>query len=253
MNGCEESAHPTEEGEGAVCNTTTEPASEWLTELNEDEEFRPVIECLMQGKLDTEVTLKGSLQKLAVVDFVLDGGHLKLIRQNGEMVVVALCSRRREVVENEYDVGSELHFLHMQFRCSGQPFPAVEGRPDFALHGCRCSSTIVASDLIPTILPPAADVRVECVLDAARILSIWSSTGSNTAKQQAILDPSVKVLNPRALAHAYVFFRHRCSHIAMMTALVPPGSTLRHRSLMGWPYDVVHMIEIGWRMSLKIE
>ncbi|EYC15596.1 hypothetical protein Y032_0036g3235 [Ancylostoma ceylanicum] len=22
---------------------------------------------------------------------------------------------------------------------------------------------------------------------------------------------------------------------------------------MGWPYDVVHMIEIGWRMSLKIK
>ncbi|EYC16809.1 hypothetical protein Y032_0032g2506 [Ancylostoma ceylanicum] len=156
-------------------------------------------------------------------------------------------------VENEYDVSSELHFLHVQFRCSGQPFPAVDGRPGFALDGCRCSASIVASDLIPTLLPPAADVRIECVLDAARVLSIWSSTGSISAKQQAILDPSVKMLNPRALAHAYVFFRHRCSHIAMMTALVPPGSALRHKGLMGWPYDVVHMIEIGWRMSLKIE
>ncbi|VDO61008.1 unnamed protein product [Heligmosomoides polygyrus] len=51
------------------------------------------------------------------------------------------------------------------------------------------------------------------------------------------------VLNPRAVAYAYAFFRHRCAHVAPMSSAVPANSNLRHSNIVGWPYDVPRIIE----------
>ncbi|VDO33242.1 unnamed protein product [Heligmosomoides polygyrus] len=120
-------------------------------------------------------------------------------------------------VEDEFEVLNEMNLLHVRFRCSGQPFPALDGKPSFSLEECRCSASIVAKELIPVLLFPASDHRVDCAIDPARILSIWASAGSISAEHKAILDSSVKV-NLHAVAYEYAFFRHRCAHVALMSS-----------------------------------
>ncbi|KAK5971671.1 hypothetical protein GCK32_006177 [Trichostrongylus colubriformis] len=158
-----------------------------------------------------------------------------------------------ELVEDEYEVSDSMHFLHVQFRCDGQPFPAIEGRAGFQLNSCRCSRSTYVKDLLPDIPPPALDERVECVLDAARVLSIWWDVGSISLKVQRIMDRSYKVLKPKAVGFAYAFFRHRCLHVAIMAGSVPQGAPFRHTSLYDWICDSTRIIEYGWRIAKQVE
>ncbi|RCN42760.1 hypothetical protein ANCCAN_11243, partial [Ancylostoma caninum] len=86
--------------------------------------------------------------------------------------------------EKEFDVKDEMHFLHGQFRCMGQPFPMIPDHPMTAdvASKCHCSGMIRAVNLIPTLPAPACDHRIENVLEAARVLAIWN--GSGTLKEK---------------------------------------------------------------------
>ncbi|KIH58474.1 hypothetical protein ANCDUO_11320 [Ancylostoma duodenale] len=156
-------------------------------------------------------------------------------------------------LEDEYDVKDSMHFLHMQFRCDGQSFPSIEGQPGFPLPSCRCSQTIVAGDLIPTLPQPAFDERIECVLDAARVLAIWWGQGSISQKVHYITDRTVFALNPKAVGYAYAFFRTRCNHISIMSAAVPREAKFHHSMIAGWPWDITCIAEYGWRISQELE
>ncbi|KAK6036274.1 hypothetical protein COOONC_26221 [Cooperia oncophora] len=70
-----------------------------------------------------------------------------------------ICFRSKD----EYDVADVMHFLHVGFRCDGQPFPA---------------SYYSVGQLLSVVPQPACDERIECVLDAARVLAIWWDSGS---------------------------------------------------------------------------
>ncbi|KAK5974308.1 hypothetical protein GCK32_006545, partial [Trichostrongylus colubriformis] len=168
-------------------------------------------------------------------------------------VQIVMNENTRFRVEDEYEVSDSMHFLHVQFRCDGQPFPAIEGRAGFQLNSCRCSRSTYVKDLLPDIPPPAVDERVECVLDAARVLSIWWDVGSISLKVQRIMDRSYKVLKPKAVGFAYAFFRHRCLHVAIMAGSVPQGAPFRHTSLFDWICDSTRIIEYGWRIAKQVE
>ncbi|EYC44820.1 hypothetical protein Y032_0448g1637 [Ancylostoma ceylanicum] len=146
-----------------------------------------------------------------------------------------------------------MHFLHVKFACDGQPFPSLNGRPGFTLSQCRCSQNIVVDDLLPMIPQPAYDERVECVLDAARALAVWWNPGSISLKVQRIVDKSFMALTPKAVAFAYAFFRAKCMHVSIMTAMVPLTARLRHSSLSGWPWDTTKIIEYGWNFGRRLE
>ncbi|KAK5969000.1 Integrase catalytic domain-containing protein [Trichostrongylus colubriformis] len=152
----------------------------------------------------------------------------------------------------EDEVSDSMHFLHVKFRCDGQPFPAIEGRAGFPLDSCRCSRSTYVRDLLPDIPPPAVDERVECVLDAARVLSIWWDVGSISLKVQRIMDKSYKALKPKAVGFAYAFFRHRCLHVAIMAGSVPQGAPFRHTLLSDWMCDSTR-IKYGWRTAKKVK
>ncbi|KAK6062095.1 hypothetical protein COOONC_00244 [Cooperia oncophora] len=149
-----------------------------------------------------------------------------------------ICFRSKD----EYDVADVMHFLHVGFRCDGQPFPAVEGRGSFPLDSCRCSRTTRVGQLLSVVPQPACDERIECVLDAARVPS-----------DMRIMDKSYKVLTPKAIGFAYAFFRHRCLHVSIMAGTVPQEAPLRHSQLPGWPCDATRVIEYGWRIAKKLE
>ncbi|KAK6056783.1 zinc knuckle [Cooperia oncophora] len=156
-------------------------------------------------------------------------------------------------LENDYDVDSTMHFLHVRFKCDGQSFPSVDGRPGFDLSRCRCSQKTTVSDLIPSVPPPASAERVQCVLDAARVLAIWWGPGSIMCKAQRIADSSYLALHPKAVAVAYSFFRSRCSHVAIMSGLVPQEARFNHTTLSGWPWDTNRIIQYGWHLSRTME
>ncbi|KAK6059014.1 hypothetical protein COOONC_03390, partial [Cooperia oncophora] len=160
-----------------------------------------------------------------------------------------ICFRSKD----EYDVADVMHFLHVGFRCDGQPFPAVEGRASFPLDSCRCSRTTRVGQLLSVVPQPACDERIECVLDAARVLAIWWDSGSVSLKVQRIMDKSYKVLTPKAIGFAYAFFRHRCLHVSIMAGTVPQEAPLRHSQLPGWPCDATRVIEYGWRIAKNLE
>ncbi|VDO92581.1 unnamed protein product [Heligmosomoides polygyrus] len=156
-------------------------------------------------------------------------------------------------LENDYDVDDDMHFLHLRFRCDGQPFPAVDGRPGFPLPSCRVSQMTIVSDMLPTVPPPAAEEKVECVLDAARVLAVWWGTGSISEKCRRIMDKTYLAINPKAVAVAYLFFRRRCTHVAVMSGMVPAESRLNHKGLRGWPWDTTRIVEQGWNLSRAME
>lgn len=156
-------------------------------------------------------------------------------------------------LENDYDVDDDMHFLHVRFRCDGQPFPAVDGRPGFPLPSCRVSQMTIVSDMLPTVPPPAAEEKVECVLDAARVLAVWWGTGSISEKCRRIMDKTYLAINPKAVAVAYSFFRRRCTHVAVMSGMVPAESRLNHKGLRGWPWDITRIVEQGWNLSRAME
>ncbi|KAK6033275.1 hypothetical protein OSTOST_00503 [Ostertagia ostertagi] len=118
-------------------------------------------------------------------------------------VGVNMCLR----AVDEFDVNDTMHFLHVMFKCDGQPFPAVDGRSGFMLHQCRCSRSICVGDLLPMVPQPAREERVACVLDAARVFAIWWGTGSISLKVQSIVDKSFLANSPKAVGYAYAFFR----------------------------------------------
>ncbi|KAL6723814.1 hypothetical protein Aduo_018780 [Ancylostoma duodenale] len=156
-------------------------------------------------------------------------------------------------IEDDFDVVDPMHFLHVKFACDGQAFPSVNGRPGFPLTQCRCSQNIVVGDLLPMVPQPAYDERVECVLDAARALAVWWGPGSISLKVQRIVDKSYMALTPKAVAFAYAFFRAKCMHVSIMTAMVPLTARLRHNSLSGWPWDTTNIIEYGWNLGRRLE
>lgn len=166
-------------------------------------------------------------------------------------MIRADCNFRDEL---EFTVQDPSHILHAQFQCRGQDFPAVNGSPSFPLEKCRVAGSIRAVDLISILPHPANCYEVDCVLSAARILSIWSGPGSVTSKVEQILNPAVKKLDPRAVGFAYAFFKTRCVHIAMMAKLVEPATTMRHGAVDGgWPSDFKRILEIGWTFARRVE
>ncbi|VDL83425.1 unnamed protein product [Nippostrongylus brasiliensis] len=153
----------------------------------------------------------------------------------------------------EFKVADEQHFLHVTFRCYGQPFPEFKGKPGFPLHTCRCSKELFVKDLLSAVPSPAAEERIECVLDAARVLTIWWGLGSISRKVQRILDREHLAVNTKAIGVAYAFFRAKCSHVLLMSALVPQNARLRHPLISGWPYDVTRIVEYGYEIGRKLD
>ncbi|KAK6043702.1 hypothetical protein COOONC_18792 [Cooperia oncophora] len=79
----------------------------------------------------------------------------------------------------EFDVVDEMNCLHGCFRCQGQPLPILEGVPQLDVSKCHCSASIVAGDLISTLVQPAAAHRVDCAcLEGARVIAIWQGCGT---------------------------------------------------------------------------
>ncbi|EYB91080.1 hypothetical protein Y032_0210g2117 [Ancylostoma ceylanicum] len=156
--------------------------------------------------------------------------------------------------EKEFDVKDEMHFLHGQFRCMGQPFPMIPDHPGLTADvasKCHCSGLIRAVNLIPTLPAPASDHRVENVLEAARVLAIWNGSGTLTEKLRWIQDPYHRRITARSVALAYSFFKTRCLHISLFATTVPADAVMRHGQVFGWPYDLAEIFEIGWRISTK--
>nr|CDJ92637.1 unnamed protein product [Haemonchus contortus] len=137
-----------------------------------------------------------------------------------------MYEKSRFRLEDEYEVANTMHFLHVKFRCDGEPFPALEGRAGFPLETCRCSRNTFVKDVLSEVPQPACEERIECVLDAARVLSIWWDPGSISLKVQHIMDRSYQVLRPKAVGFAYAFFRHRCLHVGIMAGTVPQKSVI---------------------------
>ncbi|VDO85689.1 unnamed protein product [Haemonchus placei] len=174
-------------------------------------------------------------------------GDVKLIREDGTTVHVV------PRLEDEYEVADTMHFLHVKFRCDGQPFPALEGRAGFPLETCRCSRNTFVKDMLSEVPQPACEERIECVLDAARVLSIWWDPGSISLKVQRIMDRSYQVLRPKAVGFAYAFFRHRCLHVGIMAGTVPQKALFCHSQIQGWSLDLTRIIEYGWRIGRQME
>ncbi|VDP42038.1 unnamed protein product [Heligmosomoides polygyrus] len=155
--------------------------------------------------------------------------------------------------EEEIVVPNEQHFLHVRFRCMGQQFPETNGRRGFQLSTCCCSRELVVKDLLMAVPSPAAEERIECVLDAARILTLWWGPDSISKKVQWICDRNHLALNIKAVGVACAFFRAKCSYVLLMCGLLPQSSRLRHPLLKGWPYDVTRIVEYGFEIGRRLD
>ncbi|VDP39960.1 unnamed protein product [Heligmosomoides polygyrus] len=159
-----------------------------------------------------------------------------------------------EPEDNEFNVPDDRHCLHVQFRCRGQPFPAMKGGPGFPLSECRVAGSFSAGDLVTALPPPASALPIECVLDAARVFTTWSSTGTIAAKVDQIMDTSVRKLEPRAVAYAYAVFKNKCAHVINMARAIEPASIMRHGKLSaGWSTPPKRFFEIAWSMSKRLD
>ncbi|KAK6059634.1 hypothetical protein COOONC_02733 [Cooperia oncophora] len=151
----------------------------------------------------------------------------------------------------EFDVVDEMNCLHGCFRCQGQPLPILEGVPQLDVSKCHCSASIVAGDLISTLVQPAAAHRVDCVLEGARVIAIWQGCGTLSEKIAWICDPLHRRITPRSVALSYAFFRSRCLHISVMAGMVSADDIMRHWPISGWHCDVPTIFELGWRISTR--
>ncbi|KAK6024067.1 hypothetical protein OSTOST_10129 [Ostertagia ostertagi] len=156
--------------------------------------------------------------------------------------------------EHEFDVPDDGHILHAQFRCRGQDFPALKGGPSFTLASCCLSKTLTAGDLITALPHPARAMPIECVLEAARVFTIWTQPGSLALKAQRITNLEDKVIDPRALGFAYALFRSKCAHVSNMARAIEPATIMRHGSLTGgWPTVPRRIFELGWLIARKVD
>ncbi|VDO20406.1 unnamed protein product [Heligmosomoides polygyrus] len=80
---------------------------------------------------------------------------------------------------------------------------------NFPLSTCQCSQQLVVRDLLVNVPQPAAHERIECVLDAARVLAVWWGPGSIALKGQRIVDRNYLALSTKAMGVAYAFFKAR--------------------------------------------
>ncbi|EYC02478.1 hypothetical protein Y032_0099g3143 [Ancylostoma ceylanicum] len=105
-----------EESEQVLCpeneviiGRTTVEKSEWLKELREDGEFRELITALDVGRTDPEVKMPRSNKKLLSADFAIDGGFLKMVRED-TMVRIVPKSKREEAVKDAHEGAPTGHF-----------------------------------------------------------------------------------------------------------------------------------------------
>ncbi|EYB94572.1 hypothetical protein Y032_0170g268 [Ancylostoma ceylanicum] len=99
------------EDEKVVCAVQE---SEWLAELRQDPYFSPVISAI-ENKRDEEVKLPRHEKLLSSADFLIEGGKLKLIREDGSAVSVVPQSRRRELFDESHSgvLGGHFHARKM--------------------------------------------------------------------------------------------------------------------------------------------
>ncbi|VDP37744.1 unnamed protein product [Heligmosomoides polygyrus] len=141
--------------------------------------------------------------------------------------------------------GSDVTDSHFQ-RCMADPAPAIY---------MPLQSSTVCQGSLPHVPQPAAEERIECVLDAARVLAIWWGPGSISAKSQRIMDRHYLALSTKAMGVAYAFFRTRCSHVLLagMAGLVSPKARIRHSLVSGWPWDMTRVVEYGSEIGRRLE
>ncbi|ETN83732.1 integrase core domain protein [Necator americanus] len=110
----QDSSTPTlEENEKVVCLIT----ETWMDELREDDDFTSVIEAVESGK-ETEVRLPRHERKLNTKDFVIHNNQLKLIAEDGSLLLVVPRSKRREI----FDEGHHVDLLEMGLTSRGTKY-----------------------------------------------------------------------------------------------------------------------------------
>ncbi|KAK6027020.1 hypothetical protein OSTOST_06993 [Ostertagia ostertagi] len=87
---------------------------EWLQELREDPDFSSVISAV-ENRREEEVRLPKYNRKLSTLDFVIDGGQLKLISEDGSFIPVVPEIRRQELFKEAHygALGGHFHARKM--------------------------------------------------------------------------------------------------------------------------------------------
>ncbi|XGW34522.1 hypothetical protein V3C99_018440 [Haemonchus contortus] len=70
------------EEDKVFCSVSEAEGSEWLRELQNDEDYSRVLESLRANRLDEEVNLSSMTERLKVEDFMVEEGTLKLLRED---------------------------------------------------------------------------------------------------------------------------------------------------------------------------
>ncbi|EYC34832.1 hypothetical protein Y032_1367g3848, partial [Ancylostoma ceylanicum] len=93
-----------------VCTVSPKEETDWLRELKTDPDYSSVIEGIETKKLDREVHLPHCRKRMKVVDFVLDEGDLKILKEDGTAVRVVPKSKRKEVFQEAHKGTLAGHF-----------------------------------------------------------------------------------------------------------------------------------------------
>ncbi|VDL84821.1 unnamed protein product [Nippostrongylus brasiliensis] len=135
----------------------------------------------------------------------------------------------RKGAEREFDVLDTMNCLHVEFRCQRQAMPVLPGVPQMELSSCNVGTLIV--------------------VEAARIIAVYQGCGFLRENVQWIQNPDRKLVTTWSISLAYAFFNDRCMHVTIMASLMQRDGIMRHARVPGWTCDIVHIIEIGWRLA----
>ncbi|KAL6738274.1 hypothetical protein Aduo_011837 [Ancylostoma duodenale] len=105
-----DAADTSDSNERIVCAVTPKDETDWLRELRTDPDYSGIIEGIETQELEQEVQLPHCGKRMKVVDFVLEEGDLKILKEDGTSVRVVPKSKRKEVFEEAHKGSLAGHF-----------------------------------------------------------------------------------------------------------------------------------------------
>ncbi|KAK6023138.1 hypothetical protein OSTOST_11138 [Ostertagia ostertagi] len=225
--------------------------SEWLRELQNDEEYGIILENLKANRLEEEVKLVGMAKRLGVADFMIEEGALKLLREDWTTAVVVPKSKRKEVftVDVSQNISRRENVSNTRKEGLGLPWKRTLRKSRIRL------SEIDLDDYKTKLVRGMRVIRDEVAQQAEkyreRMKKYYDSEKAVDKSYFPKVGERVFMKMPRERSHAKhpkLVLKSCCSHVALMSGMVPPGRSIQshHLARLAMGYEQESYMDGTW-------